>query len=853
MEQSPGNDPSANSSNDLATPAENQHASDAPPVQSTPSQSQGYDSDDDDDASWQPLSILDELMDADVNDKLVLNLDDFATLMLDLPSDWKVSEKLELSPESKEVKDAFEAYLAVAAEALNEEGKTRKSARMQEKALFQPLEKILKTLKDAKGQKRGIDEKAFHTQDPRPILESLLERYPNFGGIYRQLSYLAGNYVLSTFLQETQTTGVFWGLLLYFLDVKHETLSRSIQARLNKRKATDDEEEHTGARPAKKMKSRLEPTTQLRRRSARIAKGAELRSTSSSSDAQSTSQANTVSCAKSNQTPSADTVSAPDAPSPASTSASVPAKRAELAQVTIHQKEDNDTTLEVGNVEEYEQKDQIQLGDADKLTSTDGQRPGYRSYAKGIISSELPGVTDSNALRSQCDDSKIVESQASDYSSSSCGVFTRSSRAWSARGKYFFPTHTKIDEEWKKLFIAMVSQLNKIAPEYPESVSETDDFLDVKRLAYACMDEEDELDDLVGTTYSFRSSGRMQAFVIRKFVHRSHGNLMNGGSAVFEANCVCNESDCKWHGEKKILKVTFSSHPRPSEENGIIDEARLKAESTGDSWALNHLPDIVETITLYYREYTVQGCRKRGLCVMHITVLEELRPLLKLEAQRDVAQVFYDILQIHQWLYECAGILHRDISSGNVMYRKIDGKIYGVLNDFDLACRIQDLAKRPIFYRRVGTIPFMSFDLLNPKWDGLHYPRHDLESLFYVMFCMAYRNERPGICASEPRAYERWYYGTSDQVWDSKMMFLYKINQRHRIQPYFATFEPWLDSIYESISLGYKVWTQWQHLKVVDSVADLTTLDGRVTYSNMRSIMSSFEDQLLETRWEPSR
>ncbi|KAJ3723131.1 hypothetical protein C8R42DRAFT_27351 [Lentinula raphanica] len=246
MEQSPGNDPSANSSNNLATPAENQHASDAPPVQSTSSQSQGYDSDDDDDASWQPLSILDELMDADVNDKLVLNLDDFATLMLDLPSDWKVSEKLELSPESKEVKDAFEAYLAVAAEALNEEGKTRKSARMQEKALFQPLEKILKTLKDAKGQKRGIDEKAFHTQDPRPILESLLELYPDFGGIYRQLLYLAGNYVLSTFLQETQTTGVFWGLLLYFLDVKHETLSRSIQARLNKRKATDDEEEHTG-------------------------------------------------------------------------------------------------------------------------------------------------------------------------------------------------------------------------------------------------------------------------------------------------------------------------------------------------------------------------------------------------------------------------------------------------------------------------------------------------------------------------------------------------------------------------------------------------------------------------------
>ncbi|KAF8892836.1 hypothetical protein CPB85DRAFT_1440734 [Mucidula mucida] len=40
----------------------------------------------------------------------------------------------------------------------------------------------------------------------------------------------------------------------------------------------------------------------------------------------------------------------------------------------------------------------------------------------------------------------------------------------------------------------------------------------------------------------------------------------------------------------------------------------------------------------------------------------------------------------HAWVYECTKILHRDISISNIMYRvKEDGRICGVLNDFDLS------------------------------------------------------------------------------------------------------------------------------------------------------------------------
>jgi len=39
----------------------------------------------------------------------------------------------------------------------------------------------------------------------------------------------------------------------------------------------------------------------------------------------------------------------------------------------------------------------------------------------------------------------------------------------------------------------------------------------------------------------------------------------------------------------------------------------------------------------------------------------------------------------YRWLFEVPKILHRDISQHNLMLRKEDDKIYGVLNDLDLA------------------------------------------------------------------------------------------------------------------------------------------------------------------------
>ena len=59
----------------------------------------------------------------------------------------------------------------------------------------------------------------------------------------------------------------------------------------------------------------------------------------------------------------------------------------------------------------------------------------------------------------------------------------------------------------------------------------------------------------------------------------------------------------------------------------------------------------------------------------------------------------------------CAGWVHRDISSGNLMYtRDEQGRVVGVLNDFDLSVLASVAGE--FSTERTGTVPFMATDLL---------------------------------------------------------------------------------------------------------------------------------------------
>ncbi|KAI0761571.1 hypothetical protein BD413DRAFT_616947 [Trametes elegans] len=149
------------------------------------------------------------------------------------------------------------------------------------------------------------------------------------------------------------------------------------------------------------------------------------------------------------------------------------------------------------------------------------------------------------------------------------------------------------------------------------------------------------------------------------------------------------------------------------------------------------------------------------------------RPLSRFQRTKDLAMAIRDALEGHRLAWEYGGVLHKDVSSGNILIvvRRRPGRkpSRGIIHDFDYSAM---LAKAPqvestmgagpssephfVFRRpenvggyaevanfkeRTGTYYFMAMDLLHPQSEGmLHEPRHDLESFIWVLLWIVLRH-----------------------------------------------------------------------------------------------------------------
>ncbi|KAF8338291.1 uncharacterized protein EI90DRAFT_3118692 [Cantharellus anzutake] len=123
--------------------------------------------------------------------------------------------------------------------------------------------------------------------------------------------------------------------------------------------------------------------------------------------------------------------------------------------------------------------------------------------------------------------------------------------------------------------------------------------------------------------------------------------------------------------------------PPPCIEKLIVDSILENAVGEHE-WVRNHARDIQGPV----QEVLPSGLsRKHERRVLRALVQAELHPIHQLTTPSImVASALYrDILRCHHWVCDIGKVLHRDISLDNIMYREINGKIYGVLNDFDLA------------------------------------------------------------------------------------------------------------------------------------------------------------------------
>ncbi|KAI9147408.1 serine/threonine-protein kinase Sgk2 [Paramyrothecium foliicola] len=145
-------------------------------------------------------------------------------------------------------------------------------------------------------------------------------------------------------------------------------------------------------------------------------------------------------------------------------------------------------------------------------------------------------------------------------------------------------------------------------------------------------------------------------------------------------------------------------------------------------------------------------------------VISEFRTIKELlEAERDA-------IKAHRSLYVEGKILHRDISSNNIIITnpKTANGFKGMLIDLDLA-KIRDSGPSGARHQ-TGTMQFMAVEVLR-KTD--HTYRHDLESFFYVLLWMCARQAWNNGLAGEQKPpkdslLRKWEIGSFKDIADAK-------------------------------------------------------------------------------------
>ncbi|KAI0190238.1 serine/threonine-protein kinase Sgk2 [Xylaria flabelliformis] len=136
-----------------------------------------------------------------------------------------------------------------------------------------------------------------------------------------------------------------------------------------------------------------------------------------------------------------------------------------------------------------------------------------------------------------------------------------------------------------------------------------------------------------------------------------------------------------------------------------------------------------------------------------------------------------DAIEAHQSLFTDGKILHRDISSNNIIItdaKAADG-FRGMLIDLDLAKQMDDSIPSGADHR-TGTRPFLAIGVLRQQ--ERHTYRHDLESFFYVLLWMCARTSwgLPLVKDNTQQPFvsnlNKWSIGSFEDIADAKMFHM---------------------------------------------------------------------------------
>ncbi|KAI0090197.1 hypothetical protein BDY19DRAFT_757960 [Irpex rosettiformis] len=286
--------------------------------------------------------------------------------------------------------------------------------------------------------------------------------------------------------------------------------------------------------------------------------------------------------------------------------------------------------------------------------------------------------------------------------------------------------------------------------------------------------------------------------------------LVGRGTVVAPVGAACSEAE-KWFGAEKnsVLKCAWAAVTAPVEDATVrMIRMRLRQQRPD---MLKHVTEIKASFTRNMVELELPRANmfiNEDERVLRVQLLERYIPIECVKSVKDFKTCFRDVVEAHHWVYETSGILHRDISAGNVMIRFISGIQRGVLADWDLS--------KPLTLRdtripqRFGTVPFLSVDFAAEWWQGEHFYRHDLEAFMNLLawFCACYDPSSRRINTDNLAT---WYNACEDDSWSRRWLAETFDNVMEHAHPDYRTLaEQWV----RPLSNYFKDVTGWTYSKL---------------------------------------